>query len=187
MFGRLIALARGWPRSKQVHARLLPMSPRCLARWLPQLGGVLCLFPCDAGVPCEPAAGLLVEEDGLAVLHRSRWLRLASAVTADGPREWADVLDACGRVCTRVYLLPGTDYCAWDAMPCGIARPDEAPAATVGFQASSVQLLRFRHRQLAGLDLLGAERCLVSPLDRRVAGEIVCREAGALPARQALD
>lgn len=182
MFGRFIALARGRCRTASAHAHLLPMPPRALARWLPQLGGVLCLWS-HAGRACEPQAnGLLVEQARLAALHRSRWLRVAGAVTAEGPREWADAVDDRGRVCVRIYLLPGTDYCAWDALPRIVGRQGVAAAAAVPFRASDAQLLRFGHRCLAGLDVLGAEPCAMGRLDLRVAGEIVRHEAVALPA-----
>lgn len=182
MFGRFIALARGRCRTATVHARLLPMPPRSLARWLPQLGGVLCLSP-HADDAQEPQAdGLLVEQAGLATLHRSRWLRVASAVTAEGPREWADAMDDRGRVCARIYLLPGTDYCAWDALPRIPGRQGIVAARVAAFRASSARLLRFRHRRLAGLDVLGAEPCAMGRLDLRVAAEIVRHESVALPA-----
>jgi hypothetical protein len=40
--------------------------------------------------------------------------------------------------------------------------------------------VRFRHRSLAGLDVLGVEECAACGLDLRVAGEIVRHEAVAL-------
>jgi hypothetical protein len=158
------------------------MPPRALARWLPQLGGVLYLAPRHRGEPARhQAAGLLVEQADLAPLHRSHRLHVTSTVTPDGPREWADVIDKHGRACARVYLLPGTDYCAWDAMLCGAAHRGEATASRPAFRASAARLLRFRHRRLAGIQVLGVEDCAMCRLDLRVAGEIVRHEAVALP------
>lgn len=176
MFGRFIALARS--RAATVHACRVPMAPRALACWLPQLGGVLCLWPAPVDTHGQQAPGLLVERAELSPLQRIRWLQMASEVTADGPCEWADALDAEGRVRARIYLLPGTDYCAWDALP-SAAVPRRATA--VAFRATGAGLVRFRHRCLAGLDLLGAESCTMSRLDRRIAGELLRREAVALP------
>jgi hypothetical protein len=47
--------------------------------------------------------------------------------------------------------------------------------------ASAARLLRFRHRRLAGIQVLGVEDCAMCRLDLRVAGEIVRHEAVALP------
>jgi hypothetical protein len=159
------------------------MPPHALARWLPQLGGVLYLAPRQRDEPeGRHATGLLLEQVDLAPLQRCRRLRVVSAVTADGPREWADVLDAHGRACARVYLLPGTDYCAWDAMLRSAADCVAVAAARPVFVAATARLGRFRHRHLAGLDILGVDDCATCRLDWRVAGEIVRHEAVALPA-----
>jgi hypothetical protein len=159
------------------------MTPCLLARWLPQLGSVLYLASRQPDAAGPWAAGLLVEQPHLAPLQRSHRLRMVSAVTPDGPREWADVLDAHGRACARIYLLPGTDYCAWDAML--RATVGVAAATRVGpvFAVATARLVRFRHRRLACLDMLGMDDGAPCRLDLRVAGDIARREAAALPAR----
>jgi hypothetical protein len=159
------------------------MPPRALARWLPQLGGVLYLASSRSRQePAErAAAGLLVEQAELAPLQQSHRLHMVSAVTPDGPREWADVLDAHDRARARIYLLPGTDYCAWDAMLGATGGRSAATAARPAFVAATARLVRFRHRCVAGLDLLGGEEAPMCRLDRHVAGEIVRREAVAPP------
>jgi hypothetical protein len=164
-----------------VQGYALSMPPRALARWLPQLGGVLYLAAQPRGALAGgQTGGLLVEQAWLTPLHRSHRVYAVSTVTPDGPREWADVADAHGRPCARIYLLPGTDYCAWDAMLCGAGGSPGAAAPGPAFAASAARLVRFRHRALAGLDVLGVEDCEMCPLDRRVAGEIVRHEAAAL-------
>lgn len=182
MFGRFV-LPGCRCRVSSVHGYVLAMPPRSLARWLPQLGGVLYLPARYRRAPATPAPGFLVEWPELAPLHLARRLRLVSAVTPEGPREWADVLDAHDRACARIYLLPGTDYCTWDAMQRDAADADAVDAGRLPFRAAGARLLRFRHRRVAGLDLLGADAGSMCRLDLRVAGEIVRHEAVALPAR----
>ena len=183
MFGRFALLGGCRRRPPAAHGYVLAMPPRALARWLPQLGGVLYLAPRQQDEPeGRQAAGLLLEQADLAPLQRCRRLHVVSAVTPDGPREWADVLDARGRACARIYLLPGTDYCAWDAMLCSAADCVAVAAARPVFMAATARLGRFRHRRLAGLDMLGVEDGATCRLDWRVAGEIVRHEAVALPA-----
>lgn len=183
MFGRFASLGGCHRRPPAAHGYVLAMPPRALARWLPQLGGVLYLAPRQRDQPQErQAGGLLLEQADLAPLQRSRRLQVVSAVTPDGPREWADVIDAHGRTCARIYLLPGTDYCAWDAMLCTAAGGAAVAAARPAFMAATARLGRFRHRRLTGLDVLGVEDCTTCRLDWRVAGEIVRHEATALPA-----
>jgi hypothetical protein len=165
------------------HGYVLATTPCLLARWLPQLGDVLYLAPRLRDAAGPGAAGLLVEQPHLAPLQRSHRLRMISAVTPDGPREWADVLDAHGRACARIYLLPGTDYCAWDTMLCGAAGAAAATRAGPVFAAATARLLRFRHRRLAGLDVLGMDDGAPCRLDLRVAGDIARHEAAMLPAR----
>ncbi|PWK88700.1 hypothetical protein C7456_105234 [Fulvimonas soli] len=163
----------------------LPATPRRLAEWLPQLGGVLYLpgrqAPCD-GLP--GAAGILVESVELAPLLRVRALRGSSAVTPEGPREWIDGADAHGRVQMRLYLLPDTDYCAWDACLGGPARTCGGPAAPAAepFRAAGARLLRFTHRRLGGLGLIGTAAPGLSGLGHRLAAGIARQEAVALQA-----
>ncbi|MCX7513682.1 hypothetical protein [Frateuria sp. STR12] len=180
MFGRF-PLFGGCRRCvAPAQAYILTMPPRALARWLPQLGGVLYL-PAHGPGGAVHAAGLLVEQADLAPLHRSQRLHAVSLVTPDGPREWADVIDANSHICARIYLLPGTDYCAWDAMLRTAVGHRGGAAARPAFRASGARLARFRQRRLAGLDVLDLSPCATNRLDLRVAGEIVRDEAVVLP------
>ncbi|HEX4482133.1 MAG TPA: hypothetical protein VH082_15055, partial [Rudaea sp.] len=88
--------------------------------WLPRLGTVLWLhrptrdavFPrarlTDRGV-------LLLEHPDLTAMADATAIRSRSAVTSHGPREWLDI-DAGATTIARLYLLPDTDYLAWDSM-----------------------------------------------------------------------
>ena len=59
-------------------------------------------------------------------------LCLASAVTADGPREWLTVVRRHGQRAPQLHLLPDTDYLAWDALAGATPAPlDAAPMAAV--------------------------------------------------------
>jgi hypothetical protein len=95
-----------------------------LAEWLPLLGPVLWLHrPArDRTFPrarLTPRGVLLLEHPLLAVLADCTAIRVNSAVTPHGPREWLD-FDIGGVAAARLYLLPDTDYMAWDAMVDGI-------------------------------------------------------------------
>ncbi len=91
-----------------------------LVEWLPRLGTVLWLhrprrdqvFPrariTERGV-------LLLEHPDMAAFADVTAIRAQSAVTPHGPREWLDI-DAGSTTIARLYLLPDTDYLAWDAM-----------------------------------------------------------------------
>lgn len=88
--------------------------------WLPRLGTVLWLhrpkrdavFPrarlTDRGV-------LLLEHPDMTAIADATAIRARSAVTSHGPREWLDI-DAGTTTIARLYLLPDTDYLAWDSM-----------------------------------------------------------------------
>jgi hypothetical protein len=153
----------------------------CLAtaRWmvgLPTLGDVLYLpgrldrSPRQAGLP-----GMLVESIELAPLLQVRTLVAAGAITPDGPREWIECLGDRGRVMARLYLLPDTDYLAWDALHAPILPAGEQSPRTdmASWHPASARLLRFRVRQLAGLQILGADLGTdASPLGRELAARI---------------
>ena len=156
------------------------------ARWLaglPALGNVLYA---PSAMPRmlrgRPLPGLLVESADLAPLLHTRTLAFASAVTADGPREWMECRDAQECLLARLYLLPDTDYLAWDAL-CAGADIAAAGARADAFASppAAVRVLRFRLRRFAaGLKLLGADAVAsTSPLGRDVAARIA-RDAATL-------
>lgn len=148
---------------------------------LPTLGSVLYMpMRSTAAQMVNMPSGFLVEALPLAPLMRTHWMMMASAVTVDGPREWMECFDTHGRECARMYLLPDTDYLAWDAMPgCGesVADLQLLPLASDPSPASA-QVLRFHTYCLAGLRLLGADlACRTSRLSRDLAGRIARDEA----------
>jgi len=101
---------------------------------MPRLGTVLWLERRDrraaARVSGTASEGvLLVEHPALGVLSRCTRITAHSAVTCNGPREWLCFHDAAG-VGSKLYLLPDTDYLAWDEMTAAsrLLPPAAAPA-----------------------------------------------------------
>lgn len=162
---RITPCVGGWPDlCGPLEAARTCRSRLCLttAQWLaglPALGSVL-YAPAAHGVPRgRPLPGLLVESVELAPLLHTRSLASVSAITSDGPREWMECRDAGERLLARLYLLPDTDYLAWDALyACAGAGSVAAAHADAGaWRPASAQLLRFRLRRHACLQVLGAE------------------------------
>lgn len=149
-----------------------------LATRLPALGCVLCCACQDAPAAraVRGAGGVLLVDD-----PRLRWLgatarvEARSAVTRAGPREWLRFEDADGGVLACLYLLPDTDWLAWDALldACGIAAAVEFHARATRIDRPQADLLRFRCLHVGRLTALGCETAeRVSPLGRAVAAEI---------------
>jgi len=165
------------------------MSGEELAARLPLLGGVLYLPACPSPcAPREPVAGWLVAREDLAALLHTRELRASSMIGADGPREWIDCLDAAGRFCARLHLLPDTDYLAWDALLCEGSPLPAAPVCPgeVACKAAIAQLLCFRTTRLASLEVLDtAPLGQLSPLGRGIARDVA--RAAAVELAPALD
>lgn len=92
-----------------------------LAEWLPRLGAVLWLERRERRPsPLRALIGargiVLLEHPALAVLGRCRSITAHTAVTPHGPREWLSFRDARDEVRAKLFLLPDTDYLAWDEM-----------------------------------------------------------------------
>ncbi len=164
--------------------RRLRLSPAQLIEGLPSLGCVLyvpmrgCRSPVQEMLP-----GLLVETTLLAPLLQFRRLVAASSITVEGPREWIECVDRRGDACARLYLLPDTDYLAWDALLACAGPATTLPASRRPHESGPVgaQLLRFHARWLAGLQVLRGEivGSRVSPLGRQQAGLIARAEAAS--------
>jgi hypothetical protein len=163
-------------------------SPAMLLRYLPPLGSVLYL-PMQPRVSAieEIPRGLLVENMQLAPLLQTHYLIAASVITSEGPREWIECVDRHGHLCARLYLLPDTDYLAWDALLAGTEATTVSPINPMhaswprNLRSVSAHLLRFHWRQLAGLDVLGAEIATqVSILSRHLVGQVAGAEAVSL-------
>jgi hypothetical protein len=164
------------------------VSPAMLLRYLSPLGSVLYLpMQLRASAIEEIPRGLLVENMQLAPLLQTHYLVAASTITSEGPREWIECVDRHGHLLARLYLLPDTDYLAWDALPAGAEAMTMSTTASMqarwprNTRSVSAHLLRFHWRQLAGLDVLGAEVATqVSILSRHLVGQVVGAEALSL-------
>ncbi|HEY4291727.1 hypothetical protein [Luteibacter sp.] len=179
----------GWLASFGVHSRArstattrwLALSPRTLFEGLGQLGGVLYLAPRHAALPyvAEPL-GCLVESAELAALLGTRHVGVSGAVTAEGPREWIDCVNGEGNTVGRVYLLPDTDYLAWDGLFAG-ALPALPPACRMPdrdwVRGSRARVLCFTRRRMAGFTVLGTRDAPISSLGHGVARAIAVSES----------
>jgi len=169
------------------------MAPAVLLRHLPSLGNVLYLPTSPSLLAIEePTRGLLVETMRLAPLLRTRYLAAASVITSEGPREWIDCVDRLGQRCARLYLLPDTDYLAWDALSNTTATMTSTDPAIQHAsvlrhtKSASAHVLRFHWRQLAGLDVLSAEAATqISALSEHLIGQVAAAEA--VPLRHIAD
>lgn len=74
------------------------------APWLHGLGPLLCCVRAGriAREPCLSDSTLLVS--------------VSAEVRAAGPREWLSLETLHGEIQARLYLLPDTDFCQWDAL-----------------------------------------------------------------------
>lgn len=97
---------------------LLPAraNPLPRAQQLASLGTVLCLYRPQHGSELSGWARAVRVESG-------------AIVDSDGWREHLDFLDADGRCCWRLYLLPDSDFVAWDRMLDALRCAGEKPAA----------------------------------------------------------
>ncbi|WP_426700712.1 hypothetical protein ACPPVV_15215 [Rhodanobacter sp. Col0626] len=153
-----------------------------LATGLPSLGNVLYLPMQSQGAKdWKMSRGLLVEAWQLAPLLQTRRLVAGCMITVEGPREWIECVDGQDRACARLYLLPDTDYLAWDSL---LLRGELTASPVRQWRhahPANAQVLRFHARRLAGLDVLGAEASEeVSSLSRQLAGRIARAEAVSL-------
>lgn len=182
MFGWLASFGVPSRARSTATTRWLALAPRSLFEGLGQLGGVLYLAPRISSCPgnAEPPRGCLVESSDLAPLLATHYVGLTCAVTAEGPREWIDCVSGQGDTVARIYLLPDTDYLAWDglfadALP--IAAPGHRTPDREWLRASRARILSFTRRHLIGLTVLGAHDVPVSSLGRGVARDIAVSES----------
>ncbi|MET0331756.1 MAG: hypothetical protein ABW154_10040 [Dyella sp.] len=182
MFGWLAPLRIGErARCSTVSSRWLHIAPGALAHHLPALGCTLYLPPREAMTPLGALPyGVVGEQAELTPLLSVSRLRHATVVSRDGPREWIDCINAHGQRQARLYLLPDTDYLAWDALlaqaqPCaGRERHPQVPE----LHLAPARLTCFMLRHLAGLACLSARApCRMSALGNGVAQEIARLEA----------
>lgn len=162
-------------RATGASQRWLAFEPGQLAAQLPALGSVLYQWTREA--ECEasaPVRGWLVQAPNLRPLIGVTHVQCVSMVGARGPREWFDCLDATGQLRARIYLLPDTDYLAWDALiAAGTPVPEpHTRRSGYGYRRATARPVQFQCRTLPGLSLLQARDVVaLSPLGRDVAEE----------------
>lgn len=181
MFGWLATFGVQSRARSSATTRWMALSPRTLFEGLGQLGGVLYLAPRHAVAPdVADHSGCLVECAELAPLLGTRHVGVTCAVTAEGPREWIDCVSGEGDTVGRVYLLPDTDYLAWDGLFAD-ASPVPAPTRRVPdrgcLRDSRPRVLCFTRRRLAGFTVLGVSEAPISSLGRGVARDIAMSES----------
>jgi hypothetical protein len=174
-------------------APIRAMDLQRIAEAMPQLGSVLWLFHArrERVFPrarLVPQGVLLLEHPALAGLADCVAVLALCAVTSHGPREWLEFRDVHNVAIAKLYLLPETDYLAWDAMLAGGGVPAAAGAQRgwqahaafmrgafmrlgAAWQARIVRLPLLRLSCLSVLGLRAPEQ--VSVLGRRLAGAIV--------------
>ncbi|NID15535.1 hypothetical protein [Luteibacter yeojuensis] len=184
MFGWLESFGVQSRARSTATTRWLALSPRTLFEGLGQLGGLLYLAPRHAVAPdVVDASGCLVESAELAPLLGTRYVGVTCAVTAEGPREWIDCVNGQGDTVGRVYLLPDTDYLAWDGLFAG-ALPSEPPSCRTPdrewLRASRARVLCFTRRRMAGFTVLGVREAPISSLGHGVARDIAVSESVAI-------
>ncbi|NII12047.1 hypothetical protein [Oleiagrimonas sp. C23AA] len=173
---------------------------------LPSLGVVLCQS--RARADHQDLARWIAAEPGMPWPDHP-WLRgvwqasevsVQARVGPDGVREWLDFADETARVWLRVWLLPDSDYCAWDAllerhrMIVHRAEPSAdtcLPRACLrerwnGLHGAPAALCRFAVRRLGGMQLLGlspvagGSRQTLAHVERVVRGHARAGEPAAL-------
>ncbi|HVV97001.1 MAG TPA: hypothetical protein VHC92_07670 [Rhodanobacteraceae bacterium] len=185
------------PRVRESGSRL---DVAALAPWLPRLGAALWLErkgrrQTEAPATIGARGLLLLDHPALIPLARCMRADAHVQVTSHGPREWLSFRDADGIAIAKLYLLPDTDYLAWDEMVAAmrLAPPVKEPAnwqahaaflrlafARLG-TAWQARLVTFEHRHLPWLQTLGARAPLkLSLLGLEIARLIAASENAEL-------
>lgn len=168
-----------------------------LADALPRLGSVLWLehrTAARSGQPGAAAGGIvLLDHPVLAPLARCTRVRAGHAVTSGGPREWLEFRGAHNEPLAKLFLLPDTDYLAWDEMTarCGLAAPTPPASrwsAHAAFLRSAVarlgatwraHVLAFELQRMPWLRTLGARTPLRLSLFGSELARAIARDEGA--------
>lgn len=180
MLGWLAFLGAGRRASSPVSTCWRQIAPGALLPWLPQLGCVLYQPPRSEMTPTDwLPAGTLAQSRELAPLLSAHWVQLSCSVGHDGPREWIDCIGPHGHANARIYLLPDTDYLAWDGMLAqGTPVDDPRRSQRLPVALADGRLTCFSRRQWAGLAILASRGPgPLSCLGREVAREIVRSDA----------
>lgn len=165
--------------------------------WLPRLGTSMWVHRgvSDRAFPRArllPQGVLLLDHPSLAAFADCLNVTAHGVVGAQGPREWLDFTDRRDTCIARLFLLPDTDYLAWDAMlvDCAIVRiesraPQRWSAHTVFIRGAfsrlrstwQAQAMRFPVLRLPCLQVLGLrEPESLSVLGRQLAIAIASDE-----------
>ena len=137
-----------------------------LVETLPRLGAVLWLerqsVKRAASIAFAPHCRLFVPDPGLSALCICRRLTAHSAVTPYGPREWLCFRDVDDVTRGKLFLLPDTDYFAWEELatqsvplPAGPVSAWQRSFARLGF-GWRARLLRFELHHASRLQRLDA-------------------------------
>lgn len=137
----------------------------CPVESLGALGPVLCLH-----APSDPHP--------LTGWRRARKVRAQVRLDSDGPHEALHFFDTDGRDCWRLYLLPDSDFHAWEKLLASLPVHVDGPAAGRGFWRGKRSALP--HWQACALRLhpvadpaggieLAAAEVMLSPLGRNCA------------------
>lgn len=185
MFGWLASFGVPSRTRSTSTTRWLAITPRTLIEGLGQLGGVLYLAPPPGGCPMQHSApfGCIAESADLAPLLVTEYVGLTCAITAEGPREWIDCIDGQGETLARIYLLPDTDYLAWDGLFVDamiVDSPVRHAPDRDWWRACRARVLSFRRHRLVGFDVIGAQDACISPLGHGVARDIAVSESVAM-------
>jgi hypothetical protein len=169
------------------------------AEWLPRLGAVLWLDRREGHrAPSRATVGargvLLLDHPALGLLGHCVAATAHTQVTAQGPREWLAFRDAEGSAQAKLFLLPDTDYLAWDEMAAACDLAPSTAAEPPGWHAHTAflrhalarigthwraRLLTFEHRALPWLHLLGAKPPLRISLLGLELARVIARCEGA--------
>jgi len=191
-----------WPEDRTSAADAAANGPATFdltrfADWLPRLGPVLWLDRSDRRSSTRAAIGaqglLLLDHAALATLTHCVVAAAHTQVTPHGPREWLAFRDANGELLARLFLLPDTDYLAWDEMTaaCDLAPSTLAPMrwhAHTAFLHGALarlgerwqaRLLEFEGRKLPWLRTLGAKPPLRISLLGLELARLIARAEGA--------
>ncbi|TCO43368.1 hypothetical protein [Dokdonella fugitiva] len=168
-----------------------------LADALPKLGTVLWLErrpPAAAPAPgLLPRGVVLLDHPALAVLARCSDVSACEAVTPNGPREWLAFASADGEPRAKLFLLPDSDYLAWDEMTAqcrsvGSRDPASRWSAHAAFLRNALariaggwraRLLAFEQRRLPWLRTLDARPPLRISLLGLDLARAIARDEGA--------
>ncbi|HEY6942878.1 hypothetical protein [Dokdonella sp.] len=167
-----------------------------LADALPKLGPVLWLergpSAPEAAVSARAGDVVLLDHPALGVLARCTEVAIHEAVTPNGPREWLAFDDAGGQARAKLFLLPDSDFLAWDTMAArGCAPSRTAPTRWSAHRAFlrnafarlagawRARLLEFDQRRLPWLRTLDAHAPLRISLLGLEFARTIARDEGA--------